>query len=43
MCHALTPGIRTKLSSSTKSTTVDKFIAKTHKEGVSNLEITVKK
>ena len=43
MCHALTPGIRTKLSSSTKSATVDKFIAKTHKEGVSNLEITVKK
>ena len=43
MRHVLTPGIRTKLSSSTKSVTVDKFIAKTHKEAVSNLEIIVTK
>ena len=42
MCHALTPALeQLKLSLSTKSTTVDKFITK-HKEAVSKAEFTVK-
>ena len=43
MCHALTLKEleRFKLSPSTKSATIDKFITKKHKEAVSNIELTV--
>ena len=45
MCHALTLKEleRLKLSPSTKSATIDKFITKKHKEAVSNIELTVTK
>ena len=42
MCYALTQELeQLKLSSSTKSTTLDKFITENHKETVSNNEFNV--